>query len=88
VLSSSVWQHFRKLDLSADGQTDPLCSQLRICNICLEENFMIEVDGSNTTKMTNHMQKCQKGVFANDRAIAIKEHVKQGNTLENLNHGG
>jgi BED zinc finger len=62
VLSSSVWQHFRKLDMSADGQTDPVCSQLRVCNICLEEakndktiNFMVEVDGSNTTKMTNHM---------------------------------
>ena len=60
VLSSSVWQHFRKLDLSASGQTDPAFAQLRVCTICLEEtkkdktvNFMIEVDGSNTTKMTN-----------------------------------
>jgi BED zinc finger len=96
VLSSSVWQHFRKLDMSADGQTDPVCSQLRVCNICLEEakndktiNFMVEVDGSNTTKMINHMQKCHKGVVANDRAKAVKEHVKQGSTLEKyLNHGG
>jgi hypothetical protein len=77
------------MDLSADGQTDPVCSQLRVCNVCLEEakkdktmNFMIEVDGSNTTKMTNHMQKCHKGIVANDRAKALKEHVKQGNTLE------
>jgi BED zinc finger len=96
VLHSSVWQHFRKLDMSADGQTDPVCSQLRVCNICSKEakndktiNFMVEVDGSNTTKMTNHMQKCHKGVVVNDRAKAVKEHVKQGSTLEKyLNHGG
>jgi hypothetical protein len=35
------------------------------------------------------MQKCHKGVVANDRAKAVKEHVKQGSTLEKyLNHGG
>ena len=50
---------------------------------------MIKVDGSDTTKMTNHMQKCDKGLVANEREKAVKEHVQQGNTLEKyLHHGG
>lgn len=69
---------------------------LRVCYICLEEakkdktiKFMIEIDDSNTTKMTNHKQKCHKGVVANEREKKVKEHVKQGNTLEKyLHHGG
>lgn len=91
-----MWQYFRKLDTKAYGQTGPECSQLRVCTICLEEaksdsriDFMIEVDGSNTTKMTNHLQKCHKNQVATERERTVKEHVKQGNTLEKfLNHGG
>ena len=91
-----MWKYFRKLDTNVDGQTGPECSQLRVCTVCLEEaksdnkiDFIVEVDGSNTTKMTNHLQKCHKGLVAAEREKNIEEHDKQGNTLvKYLNHGG
>ena len=96
VYASSVWQHFRKLDTKANGQTAPECGRMRVCTICLEEaksddkiNFIIEVDGSNTTKMTNHLLKCHKNIIAAEREKSVKEHVRQGNSLDKyLNHGG
>ena len=82
--------------MKAEGQTAASCGQLRVCTIFLEEakedrtiDFVIEVDGSNTTKMTNHLQKCHKDLVANEREKSVREHVRQGKTLDNyLNHGG
>ena len=84
VLTASVWQFFRKFDMKAAGQTAGECGHLRICTICLEEakedrtiDFVVQVDGSNTTKMTNHLQKCHKDIVAHEREKSVKEHVRQ-----------
>ena len=84
VLTASVWQFFRKFDMRAAGQTAETCGHLRVCTICLEEakedrtiDFVIEVDVSNTTKMSNHLQKCHKDIVAHEREKSVKEHVRQ-----------
>ena len=39
--------------------------------------------------MTNHLQKCHKDIVANEREKSVKEHVRQGKSLDNyLNLGG
>lgn len=89
-VGASVWKYFRKFDTTKPGQGPDECGQLRVCLICLEEaktdpsiSFTVEVDGGNTTKMSNHLLKCHKNVVSENRELKAKESIKRGNTLEN-----
>jgi hypothetical protein len=90
-VGATVWKYFRKFDTSVPGQSPEVCGRLRVCLLCLEEakqdpaiNFVVEVDGGNTSKMSNHLLKCHKSVVAENREEKAKDSVKQGNSLENF----
>ena len=89
TVGASVWKYFRKFDTSKPGQSQEVCEQLRVCLICLEEakedptiNFVVEVDGGNTTKMDNHLLKCHKSIVAEHREKKAFESVAKGNSLD------
>ena len=70
--------------MKAAGKTAEERGHLGVCTICSEEaeedrniDFVVQVDGSNTTKMTNHLQKCHKDIVAHEREKSVKEHVRQ-----------
>lgn len=95
TIGASVWKYFRKFDTTKLGQSAEICGQLRVCLICLEEaktdptiSFTVEVDGGNTTKMTNHLLKCHKSTLAERREQKAVESVARGNSLHSfLNNG-
>ena len=89
--SAAVWKYFRKFDTTKPDQDSEDCSRLRVCLICLEEakidpqiSFTVEVDGGNTTKMSNHLLKCHKSIVAENREQKAAESVRKGTSLDSF----